>query len=158
MPRRSPISARRTLVRGAVSSLAVAGLTSIGLATAGSAVASQPNHARNSGFSRFVLTVTSSNRHGDSAYINNPATNRKPRALLFVTPNWNPNNTTHGIYDQHPIGVVYSRDRSKWGIFNEDLAGMPLGAAFIARERMHGRLDSAPGPRHGTASWPVPSA
>jgi glucokinase len=34
----------------------------------------------------------------------------------------------------------------------------PLGAAFIARERLAGRLDSAPGARHGTASWHAPSA
>jgi len=39
----------------------------------------------------------------------------------------------------------------------KDLAA-PLGAAFMARERLVGRLDSAPGARHGTASWPVPSA
>jgi glucokinase len=55
---------------------------------------------------------------------------------------------------------LVQRDREKVRIVATELKDLaaPLGAAFIARERVHGRLDSAPGARHGTASWPVPSA
>jgi glucokinase len=55
---------------------------------------------------------------------------------------------------------LVQRDRDKVRIVATELKDLaaPLGAAFIARERLHGRLDSAPGARHGTASWPVPSA
>ncbi|HEX9104241.1 MAG TPA: hypothetical protein VF997_18655, partial [Polyangia bacterium] len=55
---------------------------------------------------------------------------------------------------------LVQRDREKVRIVATELKDLaaPLGAAFLARERLHGRLDSAPGARHGTASWPVPSA
>jgi len=55
---------------------------------------------------------------------------------------------------------LVQRDREKVRIVPTELKdlGAPLGAAFLARERLQGRLDSAPGPRHGTASWPGPSA
>ena len=55
---------------------------------------------------------------------------------------------------------LVQRDREKVRILATELKdlGAPLGAAFLARERLHGRLDSAPGARHGTTSWPVPSA
>ena len=56
--------------------------------------------------------------------------------------------------------LLVQRDRERVRIVPTELKELaaPLGAAFIARERVHGRLDSAPGPRHGTPSWPVPSA
>jgi glucokinase len=55
---------------------------------------------------------------------------------------------------------LVQRDREKVRIVATELKDLaaPLGAAFLARERLHGRLDSAPGARHGTPSWPVPSA
>ncbi len=64
------------------------------------------------------------------------------------------------IRDHAYTHFLVQRDREKVRIVATELKdlGAPLGAAFLARERLHGRLDSAPGPRHGTASWPVPSA
>ena len=55
---------------------------------------------------------------------------------------------------------LVQRDRDRVRIVATELKdlGAPLGAAFLARERLIGRLDSAPGARHGSASWPVPSA
>jgi glucokinase len=55
---------------------------------------------------------------------------------------------------------LVQRDREKVRIVATELKdrAAPLGAAHIARERLAGRLDSAPGARHGTATWPVPSA
>lgn len=56
--------------------------------------------------------------------------------------------------------LLVQRDREQVRIVPTELKELaaPLGAAFIARERMHGRLDSAPGARHGAPAWPVPSA
>jgi len=76
---------------------------------------------------QFVHTATLANILGDSTYINNPLTNNNPNAIVFVTPNWNPGGVGN-TYDNHPIGVWY--DGSKWAIFNQDLAAMPVGAAF----------------------------
>jgi glucokinase len=55
---------------------------------------------------------------------------------------------------------LVQRDREKVRIVATELKELatPLGAAFLARQRLAGVLDSAPGPRHGTATWPVPSA
>ena len=51
-------------------------------------------------------------------------------------------------------------DREKVRIVATELKDLaaPLGAALSARDRLAGRLDSAPGARHGTPPWPVPSA
>jgi glucokinase len=56
--------------------------------------------------------------------------------------------------------LLVQRDREKVQIVATELKdrAAPLGAAHIARERLAGHLDSAPGARHGTASWPEPSA
>jgi len=122
--------ARRALVRGAASSLAVIGLTATAVAATGTAVASQRTQARGPVLVHFVLFSNASNTQGAQAYIDNPATNGKPHALLFVTPNWNPNNTSVGRYINHPIGVLYSRTFGKWAVFNEDLTQMGRGRAF----------------------------
>jgi glucokinase len=55
---------------------------------------------------------------------------------------------------------LVQRDRERVRIVATELKdrAAPLGAAHIARERLAGRLDSAPGARHGTATWPAPSA
>ena len=63
----------------------------------------------------------------DYTTIDNPLTNGNPNALLLVTPNWNPGGVG-GIYNNHAIGVWYTG--SKWSIFNQDLAAIPVGAAF----------------------------
>jgi hypothetical protein len=75
----------------------------------------------------FVHTATAGNSSGNSTLINNIATNGRPSALLIVTPNWNPGGVG-GTFDNHPIGVWYSG--GKWRIFNQDLASMPVNAAF----------------------------
>jgi len=76
---------------------------------------------------QFVHVVTAANISGDGTIIDHPLTNGNPDAIIFVTPNWNPG-SVGGTYDKHPIGVYYSGD--KWRIFNQDLATMPVGAAF----------------------------
>jgi hypothetical protein len=77
----------------------------------------------------FVQTATTANIATDSTFINNPATNGQPNALLFVTPNWNPVGSS-GVYNNHPVGVWYSVTFHQWAVFNEDGATMPPGPSF----------------------------
>lgn len=59
--------------------------------------------------------------------IDHAAINNQPDALVFVTQNWDPPEGT-SVYNNHVVGVYYSGGR--WRIFNEDIASMPVGAAF----------------------------
>lgn len=81
------------------------------------------------GSSVFVQTSTSANTAGDYTLINNPLTNGQPNAKLLVTQDWNPGGTG-GAYNPHNVGVWYDSAAGKWGIFNEDLASMPIGVSF----------------------------
>ena len=69
------------------------------------------------------------NTVGNRTYLDNPLTNGEPDALLTVTQNWNPGGG-RGVYNNHPIGVLYDADIRKWAIYNRDGAPMPDGAAF----------------------------
>ena len=69
------------------------------------------------------------NTVGNSTYLDNPLTNEEPDALLRVTQNWNPGGG-RGVYNDHPIDVVYDADIRKWAIYNRDGAPMPDGAAL----------------------------
>ena len=75
----------------------------------------------------FVHKATTANILSHSTIIDYPLTNGNPNAILLVTPNLNPGEVG-GAYDDHPIGVFY--DGSKWRIYNQDGAAMPVGAAF----------------------------
>ena len=75
----------------------------------------------------FVHKATVANITGHITTIDYPLTNGNADAILLVTPNWNPG-ATSGVYDNHPIGVWYSG--GTWRIFNQDLVGMPVNAAF----------------------------
>ncbi len=75
----------------------------------------------------FVHKATAGNSAGDYTTIDYPLTNSKPDAIILVTPNWNPGGVG-GTYDNRPIGVWYTG--SKWAIFNQDFAAMPVNASF----------------------------
>lgn len=75
----------------------------------------------------FVHKATAVNILSHSTVIDYPLTNGKPDAIILVTPNFNPGGVG-GTYDSSPIGVFY--DGSKWRIFNQSGAAMPVGAAF----------------------------
>jgi hypothetical protein len=77
----------------------------------------------------FVHYARLGNTVGNSTYLNNPLTNGEPDALLTVTQNWNPGGG-RGVYNDHPIDVLYKADIRKWAIYNRDGAPMPDGAAF----------------------------
>lgn len=75
----------------------------------------------------FVHTTTAANTSGHVTLINHPLSNGNPNAILIVTPNWNPGGVG-GTYNNHAIGVWYTGTR--WSIFNQDIAAMPIGASF----------------------------
>src|SRR5215204_585836 len=76
----------------------------------------------------FVHQATSGAIAGNYTIIDNPASNDNPSARLFVTPVYNPNGVSSGVYNNHSVGVFYTN--GKWAIFNQDLAAMPAGSAF----------------------------
>jgi hypothetical protein len=88
--------------------------------------ASHTAHASGGGGLLYVHTATSANIGGASTLLDNDVTNNNPDALIFVTADW----TFAGAVDDHPLGVWYDAFESKWAIFNEDLAPMPVGSAF----------------------------
>jgi hypothetical protein len=77
----------------------------------------------------FVHFAKLDNTEKNRTYLDNPLTNAEPDALLRVTQNWNPGGG-RGVYNNHPIGVLYDADTRKWAIYNRDGASMPDGAAF----------------------------
>ncbi len=79
------------------------------------------------GASVFVHKATGANITSNWTTIDNALTNGNPNAIVVVTPNWNPGGVG-STYDNHPIGVWYVG--SKWAIFNQDIAAMPVNAAF----------------------------
>ena len=78
--------------------------------------------------SHFVWTPPDSDVGNISAFIVNGATDNRPGAVLFVTPNYNANAECGCIYDQDPIGVAW--DGHGWELFNEDRDTMTDGASF----------------------------
>lgn len=74
-----------------------------------------------------VHQARSENISGNFTLIDAPYFNGQPLRYPMVTPNYNPSGTG-GTYNNHPIGAWYTRGR--WAIFNQDLAPMPVGAAF----------------------------
>ena len=77
----------------------------------------------------FVHAARTSNISTNSTFIDHPLTNEHPNAIVIVTQNWNPSGLG-GTYNDHPIGVWYSDIAKKWAIFNQDIASMPVDAAF----------------------------
>ncbi|RMF48484.1 MAG: hypothetical protein D6755_03790, partial [Anaerolineae bacterium] len=81
-------------------------------------------------FDDFVHTATSANTVTHSTKIDNALTNGNPNAIVFATPNWNPGGSS-GTYLNHNFGMWYtSSSGGQWRIFNQDIADMPIGAAF----------------------------
>ncbi len=73
-----------------------------------------------SGPNAFVHTATATSTDYNYTMIDNPLTNGNPNAKILVTPR-DPAN-------KRPVGVWYNG--TKWGIFNQDLAAMPVGSSF----------------------------
>jgi hypothetical protein len=65
----------------------------------------------------------------NATYLEHPATNGNPEAVLSVTQNWNPGGGS-GLYNVHPVGTRYDASEERWAIVNQDLAPIPRDAAF----------------------------
>ena len=78
---------------------------------------------------RFVHRAAQENTAGNATYLDDPLTNGRPDAEVSVTQNWNPGGGV-GVYNGHPVGVLYDGDAGQWVVYNEDDAPMPEGAAF----------------------------
>lgn len=78
---------------------------------------------------RLVHHVDLLNTVENYTYLDNRLTNGEPAAELTVTQNWNPGGG-RGVYNNHPVEVVYDENLKQWAIVNGDGASMPRGAAF----------------------------
>lgn len=77
----------------------------------------------------FIHHAKPDNIVGNITYLDDPLTNGKPDAILSVTQNWNPGGGG-GVYNNHPIDVVYDKRVEQWTIYNQDSRRIPNGAAF----------------------------
>lgn len=74
-----------------------------------------------------VHHATSANILRNWTVLDHPLLNGKPRAVMLVTPNFNPGGVYAGPQNR-AIGVWY--DGSRWAIFNQDSAALTPGTAF----------------------------
>ena len=77
----------------------------------------------------FVHSASVLNTARNYTYLDNQLTNGEPDAVLSVTQNWNPGGGG-GVYNDHPVGVVYDAKLKKWAVYNLDGEPLPEGAAF----------------------------
>jgi hypothetical protein len=77
----------------------------------------------------FVHIARAGNITNNWTTIDHPLTNNNPDAIVLVTQNWNPSGVGN-TYNGHPIGVWYDGVENKWAVFNQDMASMPVDAAF----------------------------
>jgi hypothetical protein len=77
----------------------------------------------------FVHQADRSNTAGNYTYLDSPLTNGQPDAVLQVTQNWNPGGGG-GVYNDHPVGIIYDSKLDQWALINLDGAPLPQGAAF----------------------------
>jgi hypothetical protein len=111
------LMARQRLRAIALTAAAAASLSAATLASAQAATVKVTSH--------FVFSPTASSVSGDSAFINNGATNGRPEDLLFITPNLTPggiNPCPCLLSPQPPVGVYY--DAGQWAVFNENSSTM----------------------------------
>ena len=78
---------------------------------------------------KFVHYADLVNTAGNYTYLDNQLTNGEPDAVLSVTQNWNPGGG-RGVYNNHPVDIVYDAQVEKWAVYNRDGASIPKGAAF----------------------------
>lgn len=76
-----------------------------------------------------VHRANSTNTTDNSTYLDHPIANDNPKAVLSITPNWNPGGL-NGTYNDHLVGVRYDTEEKRWEILNQDFAKMPQNAGF----------------------------
>ncbi len=83
--------------------------------------------AYEAGDTSFTHIARSDTLAGNFTVLGNPALDGNVGALPLATPNYNIGGPG-GVSYNHPFGAFY--DGSKWALFNQDLAAIPLGAHF----------------------------
>jgi hypothetical protein len=111
-------TARRTVLAAAAGLCLAAPLTAASPAVANTVTVT----------SHFVWTPPDSDVGEISAFIVNGATDNRPGAVLFVTPNYNANAECGCLYDQDPISVSW--DGHGWELVNEDRDRIADGVSF----------------------------
>ena len=81
----------------------------------------------------FLHLSSADNVSGNVTYLDHPALNQNPAAILNVTHVFNPPNGS-GRYLDKPFGVYYDTGRMRWGIFLQDGSYMPAGLGFHVAE------------------------
>jgi hypothetical protein len=81
----------------------------------------------NSNTAAFIQVATSANTSSYITTINNSLCNGDPNAILIATHQFSPPGIS-GNYETHPYSVWYNG--SKWTIYNDDLAAIPVGMSF----------------------------
>jgi hypothetical protein len=81
----------------------------------------------NSNTAAFIQVATSANTSSYITTINNSLCNGDPNAILIATHQFSPPGIS-GNYETHPFSVWYNG--SKWTIYNDDLAAIPVGMSF----------------------------
>ena len=81
----------------------------------------------NTSTAAFIHVATAANISANYTIIHNSLCDGDPNAILLVTPNLSPQGAL-AVYNNHPIGVWYNG--SNWTIFEQDVAGVPVNAAF----------------------------
>lgn len=76
---------------------------------------------------QFEHRTTAESVSGNYSHLEHPRLDGNPRAIVIVEPT--PATRTA---NPHPVGVWYSGS-SRWAVFNEDRAGMPVGLTFAVR-------------------------
>jgi hypothetical protein len=77
----------------------------------------------------FVHIATAANTSGAITTLNNDDTNENSEAMLFVTPNWNPNGAK-GVYFNDNFSVEWNADASRWSIRSLSGTTIPVGTSF----------------------------
>lgn len=82
--------------------------------------------ALESGDAWFGAVATAANISGNWFVLEHPSTDGQPLARVFATPNFSLGNIAH----DKPFGVWWISASTRFGIFNQDLANMPVGAGY----------------------------
>lgn len=78
----------------------------------------------------FVHDATDANSRGDYTYLDDPATNGDPNAVVLAVLSSDRGSAGAAADYGHNIGVWYEPVARKWAIFNQDRAAVPAGTTF----------------------------
>jgi hypothetical protein len=81
--------------------------------------------------SHFVVTDDpATNVTGDSAYLDNGATDSQPNAIVFMALNDTPGGVCGCAILTKSLGVWYDSSKQQWAVFTEDASAMPSAPSF----------------------------